>query len=346
MASGTAISSSIPGEDDGGEIIDDLPPDDGGEDAAIEARAREMGWKPLAEYRGPPGRWQPARDFIDRGENILPIVRDQNRRLTERIGKLEGEVTGLRSTSQEQLQIIKDLRDMGARANQAGYDRAMAEIKANQRKAVAAGDTEAFDQLVEQAEALASSRSAAAAPSPPPPPPVATPPVPSAPALRAPTREFLDSNPWFKTDKLLSDTMVGFHREVLAEREATDAILAADPDLDRDLLDEAKNRVMAKYPERFGGSSLPRPNPTPPPRRRAAPVVQPTNGNDGGGRGGGAPTINSISDPGERAQAREAFNRMKRQLPDYTEAEYMALYDDPHGDVLTIQKTRSNPNGR
>ena len=54
--------------------------------------------------------------------------------------------------------------------------------------------------------------------------------------------------------------------------------------------------------------------------------------------------INAIADPAERAQAREAFNRMKQQLPDYTEAEYMALYADPHGDVLSLQqKSPSNP---
>src|SRR5580704_10846902 len=112
---GTEISSSVTD-------VEELPDgfaaelnssEDSGGDPAVEARAREMGWKPLAEYRGPPGRWQPAADFITRGENILPIVRDQNRRMTERIGKLEGEVTSLRSTAQEQLQIIKDLRDMG-----------------------------------------------------------------------------------------------------------------------------------------------------------------------------------------------------------------------------------------
>jgi hypothetical protein len=38
---------------------------------------------------------------------------------------------------------------------------------------------------------------------------------------------------------------------------------------------------------------------------------------------------------------------MKRQMPDFTEKEYMALYDDPHGDILTMQqKPRTQPNGR
>ena len=93
MAQGSAVSSSVPDQNEPPPADAELPSDEGADAAAdaevaIEARARDMGWKPLAEYRGPPGKWQPAADFISRGENILPIVRDQNRRLTERIGKL------------------------------------------------------------------------------------------------------------------------------------------------------------------------------------------------------------------------------------------------------------------
>jgi len=347
MATGTAVESSLPSDEE--LPLDDLPPEEGTDapdaaDVAVETRAREMGWKPLAEYRGPPGRWQPAKDFIERGENILPIVRDQNRRLVERVGKLEGEISGLRVSGQEQLQIIKDLRDMGQRQNQAGYDRAMAEIKAKQRQAVEVGDTKAYDQLVEQAEALQESRPAA---------PVAEPAVPPArtdpaapPQLTPTVQAFIRENSWFKTDKLLSDTMVAFHQDVLRENNASQETLNADPALDRDLLEEAKSRVVEKYPERFGAPA-PRAPAAPAPRRRAAAVAAPTAGERAPPAGATPTTINSITDPAERAQCREAFTRMKRHQPDYTEAEYMALYIDPHADVLTLQaKPRSQPNGR
>ena len=352
MAQGTAINSSVP---DDLELPpeelprDDLPLDpndaDAGE-AAIEARAREMGWKPLIEYRGPPRKWQPAADFIARGENILPILRDNFRRLSERTGKLESEITNLRSTNDEQLKIIKDLRDMGQRANQAGYDRAMAEIKAKQRAAVEQGDTKAYDQLVEQAEALQDSRmqsTTTTAPAV----PVKPVQLPEPPPMTEPTKAFVAANDWFRTNKLLSDTMIGFHLEVLNERQATQAMLNADPELDRELLEEAKSRVIEKYPERFGVQrrvSAPEPHSAARPRRAA--VAQPTP-EPPAPRSGAAASINAIADPAERAEAREAFNRMKRQLPDYTEAEYMALYADPHGDILVMQqKPRSQANGR
>jgi hypothetical protein len=352
MAQGGTVESSFPADVELPADNVELPADADAEnaaEAATEVRAREMGWKPLVEYRGPPGKWQPAADFIARGENILPIVRDQNRRLTERVGKLEGEISGLRSTSEEQLHIIKDLRDMGARANQAGYDRAMAEIKAKQRQAVEAGDTKAFDQLVEQAEALQESRPAAAAE------PAArtanpAPRAPMAPAMTPTTRAFIAENPWFNADKLLSDTMVSFHNEVLNERNASQATLNADPALDRELLEEAKSRVEERYPERFGVPAAPREPAQPAPRlaarARAASVAQPTADPPAPRPGTVATTINSIQDPAERAQARAAFNRAKRHMADYTEAEYMALYTDPHGDVLSLPKPRSQPNGR
>lgn len=338
---GSAVQSSVPDQGDPPEVgIDNgLSPDgdDAGAAAAAEAevetRARDMGWKPLAEYRGPPGKWQPAADFIARGENILPIVRDQNRRMTERMGKLEGEVTGLRSTVQEQLQIIKDLRDMGARADQRGYDRAMAEIKVNQRKAVEAGDTVAFDQLVEQAEALQSARPAAAAP-------VAAapaPPVPGTPQPPTPspaTQAFFNENPWFNSDPFLNRKMIDAHIDVIQEGEITDEAAQ---------FAEAKRRLTEAYPDRFG-LAAPTPRPPVPPRshaRRAPSVAPPTPGGEPPPRPGQvATTIASIADPVERQQARDAFNRTKRQIPDFTEAEYMALYADPHGDVLSIQRPR------
>lgn len=344
----TAIETSIPDEpeilppDDGAPDI--APPDAG--DPAVEARAREMGWKPLAEYRGPPGKWQPAAQFIERGENILPIVRQQNRALTERLGKLEGEVTGLRNTASEQLQIIKDLREMGRTASKRGYDQAMAEIKAKQRAAVEAGDTKSYDQLVDQAEALESERPAAAVE---PVRPAAEPPArPSAPALREPTKNFIADNPWFSNNKLLADTMIALHQEVLSERQANDASLIADPALERELLEEAKARVVERYPERFGMARKPTSEPTPRPQnRRAASVAAPTAGDPPPPRNGSAQTINSIADPADRAEAREAFNRMKRNMPDYTEAEYMAVYADPHSDILSMQhQAKARANGR
>jgi hypothetical protein len=364
---GTTVESSIP-QMSGAELddaaidaaapelgaADDVAPSNGA-DPAIETRAREMGWKPLAEFRGRAGTWKPAAEFISRGEEVLPIVRDQNRRLLERVNRLESEVGGLRTSSTEQLQIIKDLRDMGRKADQRGYDRAMADIKTKKAAAVEAGDTKAYQQFDQQEDALRESRSmttpavtaittesgitVTAAPQ------VSPPPLNVSTAVK----EFVALNAWFNSTPVLNAAMIAHHNEVLRERGITQDMLNNDTALERELLDEAKDRVMDAYPRAFGTAPLrdePAARPVQP-RRRAASVSAPTGDAPAPRSNGQAATINSIADPAERTEARDAYNRIKRNLPDYSEAEYMALYADPHADVITLQQQKRNqPNGR
>jgi hypothetical protein len=150
----------------------------------------------------------------------------------------------------------------------------------------------------------------------------------------------------FNNDAVLNASMIAHHGEVLRERAVTQAVLNADPALDRELLDEARQRVMDAYPDRFphmNGAREPAPRPTP--RRRAAAVASPTAEPPAPRAGTTNLTIRSIADPAERADAQAAFDRLKRNMPDYTEAEYMRLYNDPHDDVLVIQQ-KPRPNGR
>lgn len=341
MARGSEVLSSVPPPDPDdatpleGDVIDPNAPPEGDEnpDAALEDRARAMGWKPLAEYRGPPGKWSSAADFIAKGETILPIMRDQNRRMAEQLGRLDGEVTGLRSTVQEQLTIIKEMRELGRKADQRGYDRAVAEIKAAKLTAVESGDKDAYQRLDAQEEALVDAHEAAMTP------PAAdlplkdpkTPPPPD-PAVAT----FMRENTWFNKDAFLTRKVTDINIDVIEEY----------PDWSiAEQLDESLNRLKEAYPERF---DMPRPRqtPQPRPRPRVPSVATPTPG-DGRQPQANSLTINSIADPTERAQARDAFTRMKRQIPDYTEKEYMTLYTDPKADALEVQReARRKANAR
>ena len=82
-----ALEDDLPLEDED-DLFDPNAPDDeeDGEDddppeITLEQRARAMGWKPLAEYRGDPRRWTDAAEFIRKGEEELPVLRDQSRRI-------------------------------------------------------------------------------------------------------------------------------------------------------------------------------------------------------------------------------------------------------------------------
>src|SRR5687768_16654653 len=53
----------------------------------VEDKARRMGWRPRAEYGGDPTRWVDAETFVRRGDEILPFVQANNRKLEQALGK-------------------------------------------------------------------------------------------------------------------------------------------------------------------------------------------------------------------------------------------------------------------
>ena len=48
-----------------------------------EEKALEMGWVPQDKWTGDPDKWTDARSYVERGEQILPILRANNRRLQD-----------------------------------------------------------------------------------------------------------------------------------------------------------------------------------------------------------------------------------------------------------------------
>lgn len=297
--------------------------DENGDTAEDRARAATMGWHSKDESSA--RSWVNARTFIERGETILPIARDNNRRLTDKVIGLETEMATLRTTfersSADQLQALKDMRALAQRADKQGYERALRELKAQRAEAVATGDVVAFDQIDQQIDTLEAERaeSVIAEPVSPPPPPATPPPPAIDPAITA----FIAANSWFETEPDLRQEAIAQHNYVIA----------MNPNMaETKRLELAKARVVEKYPERFEAEE--RDDDRLPPRQRAATVVTPR---PGGTRQTPKTGFDAIADPAERADAQRAYQNFKRQMPDYTVEEYMALYTGGTGDVLTVQ---------
>lgn len=68
----------------------------------IEAKARSMGWVPQDQWRGPADRFTPAAEFVERGEQIMPILRANNHRL-------EGDVESLKAKLDQANEAIEAL---------------------------------------------------------------------------------------------------------------------------------------------------------------------------------------------------------------------------------------------
>ena len=64
----------------------------------IEVKARAMGWKPEAEWKGdpPPRGFVDAETFVEAGEKALPVVSADRNRLQEEVDTLKAETAALR----------------------------------------------------------------------------------------------------------------------------------------------------------------------------------------------------------------------------------------------------------
>lgn len=321
------------------DLEDDVPPE-----PTIEERARAMGWHPLEEFRGDPKRWTSAEDFIARGERELPIMRDQNRRMSERLARQEAqlaELAPLRETVTSMEKALRDMRDLARRSSERGYKQALNDLKTQRREAVEAGDTVGFEAAEAKIEALETERAEVVAP--PEPAPAEAAPAPTPVVDPAITAFVQDNATWWQKDTVLTQAMIAAH--TLIGRRYPKMALA-------DQLLEAKRRVIADYPESFEGDpdadqELEQEQEDPPmrPARPAprAPGVQRPSAPSSTPRRGADIWATAIPDAREREQAKAAYQNQKRHMPDMSQEEYLALYENPHADVLEIRRAaRSN----
>lgn len=137
--------------------------DDGGEDsgngegsrestAALEARARDMGWAPKDKWKGNPSQWISAKEFVKRGEEILPILRANSRRSDERISQQDAQLQQLRTqlaAANEQLEVLTDMSTEQSRKAAKDRRRELITARVAARKD---GDMEREAELDEQIE--------------------------------------------------------------------------------------------------------------------------------------------------------------------------------------------------
>jgi hypothetical protein len=127
-------------------------PDGHADDTAqkeLETRARAMGWTSKDEFKGDPAKWRDAGEFVERGENLLPLVKAQNKRLEREVAELK--------------QTTKEFAEHLSKTEQRAYDRAIADLKQQRKEALAAGDGDAFEKADEQIDKLQRDAAAKAA---------------------------------------------------------------------------------------------------------------------------------------------------------------------------------------
>ncbi|MGZ5799286.1 MAG: hypothetical protein ACXWJZ_01475 [Burkholderiaceae bacterium] len=93
-------------------------------------KASKMGWTDKADFKGDPAKWRPAKEYLERGETMLPILRKTVEKQERKIDELQ--------------KSIKEFGEYHTKTEQRAYERAIKELKGKQFDAVQTGNTEAF----------------------------------------------------------------------------------------------------------------------------------------------------------------------------------------------------------
>ncbi len=128
----------------------------------IETQAREMGWRPKEEFKGDEAKWVDASTFVERGEHVLPIVKETNKRLRGELATTNAklnEVTAALTASQESIKALEKYHQADVKTK---VDKARADLKAQLVAAKKAGDVEGEVELTEELTRLNTAESAAA----------------------------------------------------------------------------------------------------------------------------------------------------------------------------------------
>lgn len=225
--------------------IQNEPVDTGQDDAPVDfaAEASRMGWKPLEEFNGDPTKHVDAETFYKRGQEMMPILKAQNKTLLKRLETLERE--------------HKKSAEFFSKGEERAYQRALADIRAEQEAAVESGDIEAHRKAAKKLDELEK--------------PAAKVSDDISPEQRA--EDFADwgkVNKWYATNSVMQ-SYADAQAAVIANKKGGY--------LDREDLDAVAAKVRAKFedefPDDFGAAAKPKP--------RSA--VEPPSGNRGRSNG-------------------------------------------------------------
>jgi len=214
----------LPVEEDTPVVPEDKPVVDTPEDVD---RARRMGWIPKESFKGDPGKWRPASEFLKRGDEELPIARERLRKLDQKLNDIQSNMS----------EFVKFTRA----AAQREADAKIAELQAAKDEAFDKGDKEAFldaDKALKEIETKPVETKEKVKAEPPP-----------------EIQNWFDANPWYQSDKKMqayADHIADFiKRETELD---TGAPLLGTP-----LLERVRQEVERKFPDKFSNPNRQRP---------------------------------------------------------------------------------------
>jgi hypothetical protein len=195
-------------EDEGSEVVE--PSEITGDQEEIE-RARAAGWKPLEEYKGPPGKWKDYKAFNDVGDRITKT--------------LQSKITAQEAT-------IKRLIESQAVIIEQAKAQALEELGAQKREAIREGDVAAVDELDKKIAAVTEKHER-----------VKVAPEQHLPQVEQATIDFIEENKaWFQKDQAMTQfASMSEYMERQLDPDADQSVI----------LDRVKKLVVQRFPDKF-----------------------------------------------------------------------------------------------
>ena len=222
--------------------------------AEQQAEAEKMGWIPATRYKGPKEKFVDAVEYIERGEKVLPIIKEHNKRLQTQIAHMSAQQQSTAVALADAQKAIAEMEERHTVATQKAVEKARVELKTQLAAASEAGDhvgvAEITDQLTKMTSDESEKKEARAA----------TPP----PFVKPPDQIGWEAdNPWFGKDRKRTALALAHAQELREQGDTTSGRAFFDK------LSEEVDKVMApkELEQRFdkvggarnGGSSDDRP---------------------------------------------------------------------------------------
>lgn len=179
------------------ELMDEQPEDAEADLVSSEeekAEAAEMGWVDKDAFRGDGGaQWRTAKEFLERGRDLLPIVQKNSERFKSQLDAERAERQRLEAELRAQSTSLKAIRDAQEEDAEVTAAAREAELNDELEQAIEAGDHKEQARIQKQLVEVAVAKRMATKPS--------EPPAGNEPPKIDPVaQEFLNDNPWFVGD--------------------------------------------------------------------------------------------------------------------------------------------------
>lgn len=172
-----------------------------------EQKATDLGWSPKENFRGDPDKWISAEAYLKRGEDLMPILKANNRKLHGEIAELRGNLTETKTLLANATESIAALKEFTTKATVQAAKETKKELARELKEARKDGDTELEleieDKLHETREAIKKAEEA---------PPAKQ--TPRATVDEAAFNEWKKDNPRFDEDPLYADVTITVGRRL------------------------------------------------------------------------------------------------------------------------------------